>query len=63
MSKEEEKEKKPFNLAEELKKPYVVGIKPECILLVTVSRADMCFPWKEISEMNLARRFGGGLFG
>ena len=28
--KNEPKEKKPFNLVEELQKPYVVGIKPEC---------------------------------
>ena len=25
----EVKERKPFNLAEELKKPHIVGIKPE----------------------------------
>lgn len=28
------KEKKPFDLLEELKKPYVVGIKPEYVEVV-----------------------------
>lgn len=41
------KEKKPFDLLEELKKPYVVGIKPEYMEVVLVISVDMSFQWIE----------------